>query len=505
MKKDQKLSLKKIKKKAGKQKQKLLTDILLRELPAEKREKLEKEEERRRRLELQEAKENIWKKWRGKTKSKESIGEESGEKMMKRIELMIKEDREEREEKRKKKEKEKDKELENEKVNKAQKVIRIKKKKKLEEQLDMIRWLTTYMNASELDWENVNNAEMEMSVAEMQEKDEEMAKVELQGGDECGKAEPREKVVNEPRVCVAKLPANADKRTASLQNESGIAETEVKSEDNGTDCEKENTSEMELSVAEMQEEKDEEEAELKLQGGDECGRAEPRKNVMDEQGVSLAKSPAKVGTRTSSLQSDSEHESGSAEKLMTSEAKEIRLSLANKPASEGTQKAEFEQSGLGDGRKTESGKESGREKPDLSNVGDEMELSLANMPANVRGKMDEFGASQTVPDDEDTNYNDAEASLVTTPKTPQPITPHPKSPKDLKTSRVSVQLHESGKAQQEDAQIPPPPSHIQHQSMTLGSEKLYCYPSNSGKPFGQAGGELRYLAPLGGGGGDHPS
>ena len=43
-------------KKAGKQKQKLLTDLLLRELPEKKREILVKEEERRRRLELQEAK-----------------------------------------------------------------------------------------------------------------------------------------------------------------------------------------------------------------------------------------------------------------------------------------------------------------------------------------------------------------------------------------------------------------------------------------------------------------
>ena len=50
-------------KKAGKQKQKLLTDLLLKELPEKKREKLVKEEERKRRLELQEAKENIWKKW----------------------------------------------------------------------------------------------------------------------------------------------------------------------------------------------------------------------------------------------------------------------------------------------------------------------------------------------------------------------------------------------------------------------------------------------------------
>ena len=157
--------------------------------------------------------------------------------------------------------------------------------------------------------------------------------------------------------------------------------------------------------------------------------------------------------------------------------------MANMPANGRTQKAEFELSGGGDGSKTEPGDESGRGKQEVTNVVDEMELSLANMPANERVNMDECGASQTVPGDEDNNYNDAKASLVT------------------KTSRVSVQIHESGKAQQEDDQIPPPPSQIQHQSMTLGSEKLYCYPSNSGKPFGQAGGELRYLAPLRGAGG----
>ena len=57
--------------------------------------------------------------------------------------------------------------------------------------------------------------------------------------------------------------------------------------------------------------------------------------------------------------------------------------------------------------------------------------------------------------------------------------------------------YESGTAELQDDQIPLP---IPHQSKTLGTEKLLSYPSNSGQPFGQAGGELRYPAPLGTGG-----
>ena len=55
---------------------------------------------------------------------------------------------------------------------------------------------------------------------------------------------------------------------------------------------------------------------------------------------------------------------------------------------------------------------------------------------------------------------------------------------------------ESGTAEldliSEDDPIP-----IPHQSKTLGTEDLLSYPSNSGRPFGLAGGDLRYPAPLG--------
>ena len=57
-------------KKEGKQKQKLMTDILMKELPEKKRETLLEEEKRKGRLELQGAKENIWKRWRGKSVKK---------------------------------------------------------------------------------------------------------------------------------------------------------------------------------------------------------------------------------------------------------------------------------------------------------------------------------------------------------------------------------------------------------------------------------------------------
>ena len=57
-------------KKEGKQKQKLMTDILMKELPEKKRETLLEEEKRKGRLELQGAKENIWKRSRGKSVKK---------------------------------------------------------------------------------------------------------------------------------------------------------------------------------------------------------------------------------------------------------------------------------------------------------------------------------------------------------------------------------------------------------------------------------------------------
>ena len=277
-------------------------------------------------------------------------------------------------------------------------MIRKEKKKKLEEQWEMRKWITNYANENELDWENANQAEMEMSVAKKPEKDEEMA-------------------------------------------------------------------------------------EFMPHGGEEGGRAEPRNNVMDEPGVSVAKLPANVGTRTAKLQT--EYESGKAEQEVTNEAEEMGLSLANMPANERIQTAEFELPGGGGGSQTEPGDESGRAEQEVTNVVDEMVMSLEKMPANDRVITAEFElqggdvGSQTEPGDDDSEYDGDRAWL------------------EAGQIEVSDRLHESGKAELHDDQFPRP---IQHQSMTLGSENLYCYPSNSGQPFGQAGDELRYPAPFGTGG-----
>ena len=65
---------------------------------------------RKRRLELQEAKETVWKRWRGRSEivRKGRNNEDSREKMLEKIELAIKLDIEEKEEKSKKKEQERE-------------------------------------------------------------------------------------------------------------------------------------------------------------------------------------------------------------------------------------------------------------------------------------------------------------------------------------------------------------------------------------------------------------
>ena len=191
-----------------------------------------------------------------------------------------------------------------------------------------------------------------------------------------------------------------------------------------------------MRVAKLHE-NDRDKAELKPVGVEESGTAEPENQVTDE----------------------------------------MELSLANMPANERDVKAKLELQG---------GEESGKAEPgcEVTNVTDEMELSLANMSANDRVRMAELelpggeGGSQAEPGD--VSEHDGDRVRL----------------KEVQ-SEFSDRLHESGTAELEDDQFPCP---IQHQSKTLGSEKLQCYPSHSDQPFGQAGGELRYPAPFGTGG-----
>ena len=57
-------------KQAQKEKTRRITEMLA-SLPTTEKEKIEKEERRKDNLELKEIKENLWKKWRGKDKTKE--------------------------------------------------------------------------------------------------------------------------------------------------------------------------------------------------------------------------------------------------------------------------------------------------------------------------------------------------------------------------------------------------------------------------------------------------
>ena len=168
----------------------------------------------------------------------------------------------------------------------------------MEEKWEMLRWITNYVSENELEWENENQADMEMIVAKTPEKIVDIAEFKLHGGEESGRAEPRSKVMDELEVSVAKLPANVGTRTAKLKTkmqteyESGRAEQEVTNV----------AEEMELSLANIPTNDRVRTAEFELPGGeggsqtepgDESGRAEQEvTNVVDEMELSLAKMPA---------------------------------------------------------------------------------------------------------------------------------------------------------------------------------------------------------------------
>ena len=143
--------------------QKKVTEIW-EKLPLDDKENFRREEERKKRFELREAKINIWKKWRGKETKPEGKTniENQEEKLAKLEEILIKVQREneerraakEKEMKRRKKVVEDTKRKDTEKKRQvAEKETRVERKKKLEEKWAMLRWITSYIDLNTDKWE----------------------------------------------------------------------------------------------------------------------------------------------------------------------------------------------------------------------------------------------------------------------------------------------------------------------------------------------------------------
>ena len=132
---------------------------------------LDIEEKKMKRLELQEIKENLWRKWRGKASSKEkSIDNESQiETKTKKVEEILKrieEEKKSQDEKIKEWQKRRMKMVEEGRDNQAmaEKNPRERKERKekqgeLEKKWEMLRWLTKFIDESRDSWDEVNRDE----------------------------------------------------------------------------------------------------------------------------------------------------------------------------------------------------------------------------------------------------------------------------------------------------------------------------------------------------------
>ena len=149
--------------------QKKLTECWL-QLPEKEKHKFRGEEERRKRLELKEVKENLWK-WRTRqdkkngSKRKDQKGRtEHMEDNIMRLEDIIERVKEEdrkrqlkKEEERKEREKrttERKKRDEDRRLEEEKKNERIRTKKRMEERWEMIRWVSKYIEENQERWEN---------------------------------------------------------------------------------------------------------------------------------------------------------------------------------------------------------------------------------------------------------------------------------------------------------------------------------------------------------------
>ena len=129
-------------------------------------EKIEKEN----RLELQELKENIWKKWRGKKENSKKVAEKKKmEEKIENIEDLIKTLKCEEDQMRKKKEKEKEEKISQEKIKRERK----EKKLAIEKRWEMARWCHEYITKNTPIWEEDakrRQESREISLAEWEKK-----------------------------------------------------------------------------------------------------------------------------------------------------------------------------------------------------------------------------------------------------------------------------------------------------------------------------------------------
>ena len=146
-------------------KQVTLTEMM-KKLPQKEQEILAMEERRIRRLELQEMKQNVWRRWRGSTQTTDKRKETDGEKverLTRRIEEKIEKIKEEKRNKDKKTrewlvrrkrliEEARQKQEESERKNRDRK-IRLDRKAKLEEQWEMLRWTVAFIDENKERWE----------------------------------------------------------------------------------------------------------------------------------------------------------------------------------------------------------------------------------------------------------------------------------------------------------------------------------------------------------------
>ena len=156
--------------------QKKITDALYK-LPEKERNELKDEEIKVKRLELKEAKENVWKKWRNKkekndkqiekNKTKTEILELKLDKIEKALEKIREEKENEREKlkremARRRKYVEENKLKENERIIKEKnKKEKIQKKHQLEKHWELMRWICTFIENHREEWEENDKAEEE--------------------------------------------------------------------------------------------------------------------------------------------------------------------------------------------------------------------------------------------------------------------------------------------------------------------------------------------------------
>ena len=140
-------------------------------LPVDKQnefERIEKEEQKQRRLELQEATENPWKNWRQKKKKKEKDQEkrtpcrESFEEKLAKIEKLLEKLQQERKDAKEQERREVERreryikekrERENDRIVKEkERKAKLKKKAELEKHWDMLRWITSFIEENKVKW-----------------------------------------------------------------------------------------------------------------------------------------------------------------------------------------------------------------------------------------------------------------------------------------------------------------------------------------------------------------